>query len=64
LKQAYRKFYISSTPATTHHETSQQLLPFADDTAVLTTRKEPPLASMKLQATINKIDDWVKKWKI
>jgi aspartate carbamoyltransferase regulatory subunit len=33
-------------------------------TAILATHEEPAIASMKLQATINKIDDWAKKWRI
>jgi hypothetical protein len=35
---------------------------FADDTAILATHEDP--ASVKLQATLNKIDDWAKKWRI
>jgi hypothetical protein len=30
---------------------------FADDTAVLATHEDPAIASMKLQATINKFDE-------
>jgi hypothetical protein len=37
---------------------------FADDTAILATHEDPAIASMKLQATVNKIDDWTKKWRI
>jgi hypothetical protein len=37
---------------------------FADDTAFLATHEDPAIASMKLQATINKIADWGKKWRI
>jgi hypothetical protein len=37
---------------------------FADDTAILATHEDPAIASMKLQDTINKIDEWVKKWRI
>jgi hypothetical protein len=37
---------------------------FADDTAILATHEDPAIASMKLQATINKTEDWVKKWRI
>jgi hypothetical protein len=33
-------------------------------TAILATHEDPAIASMKLQATINKIDDWAKKWRI
>jgi hypothetical protein len=34
---------------------------FADDTAILATHEDPAIASIKLQVTINKIDDWEKK---
>jgi hypothetical protein len=34
---------------------------FADDATILTTHEEPAIVSMKLQATINKINDWAKK---
>jgi hypothetical protein len=37
---------------------------FGDDTAILATHEDPAIASMKLQATISKIDDWAKKWRI
>jgi hypothetical protein len=37
---------------------------FADDTAILATHDDPAIASMKLQATINEIDEWAKKWRI
>jgi hypothetical protein len=37
---------------------------FAEDTAILATHEDPAIASMKLQATINKIDDWAMKWRI
>jgi hypothetical protein len=41
---------------------------FADDTAILATHEDPTISSMKLQATINKIDEWemnwAKKWSI
>jgi hypothetical protein len=30
--------------------------------AILATRKDPAVASMKLQATISNINDWAKKW--
>jgi hypothetical protein len=33
---------------------------FADDTAILATHEDPAIALMKLQAIINKIDDWAK----
>jgi hypothetical protein len=31
---------------------------------ILTTHEEPAIASMELQATINKINEWAKKWRI
>jgi hypothetical protein len=37
---------------------------FASDTAILAAHEEPLVASMKLQTTINKINDWAKKLKI
>jgi hypothetical protein len=37
---------------------------FADDTGILATHEDPAIASMKLQATINKINDLAKKWRI
>jgi hypothetical protein len=37
---------------------------FADDTAVLATHEDPPIASKKLQATISKTDEWAEKWRI
>jgi hypothetical protein len=37
---------------------------FAGDTAILGTHEDPTIASMKLQATINKIDDLAKKRRI
>jgi hypothetical protein len=36
---------------------------FVDDRALLATHEEPAVASMKLQATINNIEDWAKKWR-
>jgi hypothetical protein len=37
---------------------------FNDDIAIFATHENPPIASMKLQTTNNKIDNWVKKWRI
>jgi aspartate carbamoyltransferase regulatory subunit len=37
---------------------------FADDTAILATNEVPGIASVKLHATINKIDNWAKKCRI
>jgi hypothetical protein len=31
---------------------------------VMNKHEDPAIASMKLQATINKIDEWAKKWRI
>jgi hypothetical protein len=36
----------------------------ADDTAILATHDEPAIASIKLQATTTKFDDWVQMWRI
>jgi hypothetical protein len=36
----------------------------ADDTAILATHEDPAIASVELQATIHKMDDWTKKWRI
>jgi hypothetical protein len=35
---------------------------FADDRAVLARHEEPAIASVKVQATINKVNVWAKKW--
>jgi hypothetical protein len=37
---------------------------FADDTKILAIHEDSKTASMKLQATINKINEWAKKWRI
>jgi hypothetical protein len=37
---------------------------FAADTAILATHGESTIASVKLQATISKINNWAKKWRI
>jgi hypothetical protein len=37
---------------------------FVDDTAILAIYEDPVTASMKLQATTNKIDDLAMKWRI
>jgi hypothetical protein len=41
-----------------------QVATFTDDTAILATREDTAIASMKLQAINNKIDNWAKKWRI
>jgi hypothetical protein len=52
--------YTSDLPTSDNTTTAN----FADDTAILATHEDPSIPSMKLLATINKIDDWVKKWRI
>jgi hypothetical protein len=37
---------------------------FTNDTANLATHTDPAIASMKLQTTTNKFEDWAKKRKI
>jgi hypothetical protein len=37
---------------------------FADDTAILATNEDPGIASVKLHHTINKVNEWAKKWRI
>jgi hypothetical protein len=53
-------FYTSELPTSDNTTTAT----FADDTAILATHEDPTTASLKLQVTINKIDDWAKKWRI
>jgi hypothetical protein len=52
--------YTSDLPISDNTTTAT----FADDTAILATHEDGAIASMKLQATINKIDEWAKKWRI
>jgi hypothetical protein len=52
--------YTSDLPTSVNTATST----FADDRAISATHADPARASLKLQATINKIDDWAKKWRI
>jgi hypothetical protein len=52
--------YTSDLPTSDNITTAT----FADDTAILATHEDPVIASMKLQAIINKIDYWAKKWRI
>jgi hypothetical protein len=52
--------YTSDLPTSDNTKTAT----FADDTAILVTHEDPAIASMKLQATINKINDLEKKWRI
>ena len=37
---------------------------FADDSAVLTTREDPAIATNRLQTNLNKIQLWLKKWRM
>ena len=37
---------------------------FADDTAILASHVDPVVASKYLQETLNKISDWLSKWRI
>lgn len=37
---------------------------FADDTAILASNKDPRLASENLQKSLNKVNEWLQKWKI
>jgi hypothetical protein len=37
---------------------------FTDDMPILAIHEDPAIASMKLQANINKINDWARKWRI
>jgi hypothetical protein len=50
--------YTSDLPTSDNKTTAT----FADVTEILTTHEDP--ASLKLQATINRVDDWAKKWRI
>jgi hypothetical protein len=52
--------YTSHLPTSDNTTTAT----FADDTAILAIHEDPAIASMKPQATINKINDWEKKWRI
>jgi hypothetical protein len=52
--------YTSDLPTSDNTPTAT----FANDTAILATHEDPVIASMKLQATINKIDDWAKIWRV
>jgi hypothetical protein len=52
--------YTSNLPTSDNTTTAT----LADDAAILATHEDPAIASMKLQATINKIDEWAKKWGI
>jgi hypothetical protein len=43
--------------------TARPTATLADDTEIVATHEEPSIASIKLQAIINKIDDWANKWR-
>jgi hypothetical protein len=49
--------YTSGFPTSDNTTTAA----FADDTAILATHEDPGIASMKLQASINMIEDWANK---
>jgi hypothetical protein len=52
--------YTSDLPTSDNTTTAT----FAEDTAILTAHEFRAIASMILQATISKIDDWAMKWRI
>jgi hypothetical protein len=52
--------YTSDLPTSDNTTTAT----FTGDTAILATHEDPATVSMELQATVNKINDWVKKWRI
>jgi hypothetical protein len=52
--------YTSDLPTSDNTTTAT----FTDDTTIFATHEDPAIASMKLQATINKIKDWAKIWRI
>jgi hypothetical protein len=60
LEPALYLIYISYLPTSDNTTTAT----FTSDTAILATHEDPAIASMKLQATTNKIDDSAKKWRI
>jgi hypothetical protein len=37
---------------------------YADDTAILSPHQDPTVASQRLQTALNKIQSWMKKWRI
>jgi hypothetical protein len=57
-----RKCFIYTSDLLTSDNTTTAT--FTDDIAILAIHEEPAIASMKLQATVNKINDWAKKWRI
>lgn len=55
--------YTLSTQATSRHHNAT-IASFTDDTTISATFEDPATASVKLEATTSKIDDWAKKWRI
>lgn len=52
--------YTSDLPTTDHTTVAT----FADDTAILSSHNNPIMASRNLQENLNKIQDWLQKWRI
>jgi hypothetical protein len=52
--------YTADLPTTADSTTAA----FADDTAVLTTHEDPAMATHRLETHLNKIQLWVKKWRM
>lgn len=52
--------YTSDVPKTSH----TTLATYADDTAILSSNKNPDIAANYLQYHLNQISNWSKKWKI
>lgn len=52
--------YTADLPSSINTE----IATFADDTAVLSLHRSPARASENLQANLNKIEHWLKKWRI
>jgi hypothetical protein len=52
--------YTADLPTTPHVTTAT----YADDTAILSPHQDPTIASQRLQTTLNKIQSWMKKWRI
>jgi hypothetical protein len=52
--------YTADLPTTPYVTTAT----YADDTAILSPHQDPTVASQRLQTTLNKIQSWMKKWRI
>jgi hypothetical protein len=52
--------YTADLPTTADSTTTT----FADDTAVLTIHEDPPIATHRLKTNLNKIQLWLKKWRM